>query len=709
MAEFDINHIKNVALLGHSGSGKTTLAETMLFESGMINRRGTIEDNNTASDYTDLEHERTNSIFTSVLHCNWRDTKINILDAPGYDDFVGEIVSALKVADTGVMVLNAQFGVEVGTEIIWEYTEKFRTPIIFAINQMDHDKADFDKTVEQAKSRFGRKVTVVQYPFNQGHEFDSIIDVLKMTMYKFPAEGGKPEKLPIPDSEKAKAENLHNELVESVAENDETLMELFFEKGTLDEDEMRNGLKSAMIKHELFPVFCMSGKKNMGSGRMMGFIQNVAPSANESAPQKLVGGKELACDVKGDPSLFIFKTISEPHLGEMSFFKVYSGVIHTGDDLVNEQTGSSERLNQLYVMQGKSRENVDKLTAGDIGATVKLKGTHTNNTLHLKGKPIHIEPIVFPDPRIRTAIIALKKGDEEKMAMALNHIRHEDPTLIIEQSQELRQTIIHGQGELHLNVIKWKIEHMYKVGVEFVMPRIPYRETIQKAVKTDYRHKKQSGGSGQFAEVYMLVEPYTEDMPPPKDLNVRNKEEHILPWGGKLVFQNCIVGGSIDARFMPSILKGVMDKMQNGPLTGSYVRDIRVSVYDGKMHAVDSNDAAFKTAGMMAFKAAFQTADPKILEPLYEVEVLVPDDVMGDVMSDMQTRRAIIQGIDSDGHYQKIISKVPLAELYKYSSALRSISQGRAKHTRKFVEYAPVPFDLQQQLISAHQEELEAV
>lgn len=709
MADHDINHIKNITLLGHSGSGKTTLAETMLFESGMINRRGNVEDKNTTSDYTELEHERTNSVFTSVLHCNWRDTKINILDAPGYDDFVGEIVSSLKVADTGVMVLNAQFGVEVGTELIWDYTEQFKTPIIFAVNQVDHDKADFDKTVEQAKSRFGRKVTVVQYPLNQGHSFDSIIDVLKMTMYKFPADGGKPEKLPIPDSEKAKAEELHNELVESVAENDEALMELFFEKGTLDEDEMRKGLKSAMIQHELFPLFCVSGKKNMGSGRLMGFIQNVAPSAHEGTPQKLVDGTTLPCDPKGDTSMFIFKTISESHLGEMSFFKVYSGEISPGTDLVNEQTGSSERINQLYIMQGKNRENVDKITAGDIGATVKLKGTHTNNTLHPKGKPIHIQPIVFPKPRMRAAVVPLKKGEEEKLALALNQIKEEDPTLIIEQSQELRQTIVHGQGELHLSVVKWKMEHVYKVGIEFIKPRIPYRETIQKAVKTDYRHKKQTGGAGQFAEVYMLVEPFTEGMPNPKDLTVRNTEEHPLPWGGKLVFLNCIVGGSIDARFMPSILKGVMEKMHDGPLTGSYVRDIRVSIYDGKMHQVDSNDAAFKTAGMMAFKAAFQIADPKILEPVYEVEVLVPDDDMGDVMSDLQTRRAIIQGIDSDGHYQKIIAKAPLSELYKYSSALRSISQGRAKHTRKFAEYAPVPFDIQQQLISAHQEELEAV
>ena len=704
MADFDLKHIKNIVLLGHSGSGKTTLAETMLFESGQINRRGNVSDKNTVSDYTDIEHERGNSIFSTLMHSDWRGYKINIIDTPGYDDFVGEIISALKVADTGVMVLNGQYGVEVGSEIIWEYTENFKTPMIFVVNQLDHEKADFDKTVEQAKNRFGRKVTVVQYPLNAGNGFDSIIDVLKMTMYKFPADGGKPEKLPIPDDEKEKADQLHNELIETIAENDEGLMELYFEKGTLDEDEMRKGLKLGMINHDIFPLFALSAKNNMGSGRLMGFIDNVAPSANEMPPQILSNGEELKCDPKGKPSLFIYKTISEPHLGEMSYFKVYSGEIKVGDELVNEQTGASERINQIFVMQGRNRANTDSLTAGDIGATVKLKSTHTNNTLHQKGAPISIEPLQLPEPRIQIAIKAVNKADEEKLSQALHHLHEEDPSLIIEHSQELKQTIIYGQGELHLQMLKWKLENVYKLNVEFEKPRIPYRETIQKPVKTSYRHKKQSGGAGQFGEVYMLVEPYFEGMPDPSDFSVRGREEITLPWGGKLVFLNCIVGGAIDAKFMPSILKGIMEKMQDGPLTGSYVRDVRVSVYDGKMHPVDSNDMAFKIAGMMAFKNAFREADPKILEPIYEVQVLVPDEVMGDVMSDLQSRRAMIQGLDTDGHYQKIIAKVPLAELYKYSSTLRSISQGRAKHIRKYSEYGPVPFDIQQQLIGAHQE-----
>lgn len=706
MATFDLKHIKNVALIGHAGSGKTTLAETMLFESGMINRRGNVEEGNTISDYTDIEHERQNSIFSAMTHADWRGYKINLIDTPGYDDFVGEVISALRIADTSVMVLNAQFGVEVSSELLWEYTEKFQTPTIIAINQVDHDKADFDRAVEQAKDRFGHGVTVVQYPLNQGEGFDSIIDLLKMTMYKFPADGGKPEKLPIPDSERERADQMHNELVESIAENDEGLMELYFEKGELDEDEMRKGLKLAMIKHDLFPVFCLSAKNNMGSGRLMGFIDNVAPSANEMPPLPLTNGESLACDPNGKKALFIFKTISEPHLGEMSFFKVASGTIKAGDDLINSKTGNTERINQLFVMQGKSREAVDSLEAGDIGATVKLKNTHTNNTLSEKGTNVEIEPIEFPTPRMRSAITLQGKGDEDKLSLALHHLIDEDPSLQLEQSQELRQTILHGQGEMQLAIVKWKLKHLYKLDIEYVEPRIPYRETIQKAVRTSYRHKKQSGGAGQFGEVHMLVEPYYDGMPDPSDLSVRGRDEHELPWGGKLVFYNCIVGGAIDTRFLPSILKGIMEKMHNGPLTGSYVRDVRVCVFDGKMHPVDSNDAAFKTAGMMAFKQAFKEADPKILEPIYKVEVLVPDDIMGDVMSDLQTRRAMILGMEADGHYQKIIAKAPLSKLYRYSSTLRSISAGRAKHNRTFEEYAPVPFEEQQELIAKHTEEL---
>jgi elongation factor G len=711
MTNFDTSHVKNIVLLGHAGSGKTTLAECMLFEAEIINRRGSIEEKNTVGDFYQLEQERGNTIFSKLLHTQWRGYKINILDTPGYDDFSGEVLSALRVADTGVMLLNANFGVEVGSDIIWEYTEHFKTPMIFAVNKLDHEKADFDKTVSQAKEHFGKNVLVVQYPLNQGLEFDSIVDVLRMTMYKFPAQGGKPQKFPIPDKEKEKAERLHKELIEAIAENDETLMEKYFDKGELDEDEMKVGLKKAMINHDLFPLFCVSAKKNMGSGRIMGFIDNVCPSANEMLPQKTKSGELLPCDANGPACLFIYKTISESHIGEMSFFKVYSGVIKSGMELVNESNGVSEKLNQLFVVEGMKRTAVNELFAGDLGATIKLKHTHVNNTLHARGKNYELDPIEFPSPLMSVAVESAQKGDEEKLSIALHQIQEEDPTVIVEVSQELKQTIIHCQGELHLAVIKWKLEHISKnLSVKFTKTHIPYRETIRKSVQSSYRHKKQSGGAGQFGEVYMQVEPWYEGMADPKGFSVRGKDEYKLDWGGKLVFYNCIVGGAIDQRFLPSILKGVMEKMHTGPLTGSYVRDVRVCVYDGKMHAVDSNDISFKIAGMMAFKQAFQQADPQILEPIYTVSVLCPDELTGFIIGDLQTRRAIIEGMDAEGHFTKVTAKVPLAEMDGYSSSLRSISQGRAKFRMEFYQYAPVAFETQRKLIDEyHKENTEAL
>ncbi len=703
MTNFDTSHVKNVVLLGHAGSGKTTLAESMLFEAGLITRRGSIEEKNTVSDFYELEQERSNSIFSKLLHTQWRGYKINVLDTPGYDDFSGEVLSALRVADTGIMLLNASFGVEVGTDIIWEYTEHFKTPMIFAVNKLDNDKADFDKTVQQAKDHFGRNVTVVQYPVNQGLEFNCIIDVLRMTMYKFPPQGGKPEKLPIPDAEADKADRLHKELIEAIAENDETLMEKYFDKGELDEDEMKMGLKKAMINHDLFPLFCVCAKKNMGSGRLMGFIDNICPAANEMPPQKTKSGEVLRCDASGPPCIFIYKTISEAHIGEMSFFKVYSGTVKPGMELVNESNGVTEKLNQLFVVEGAKRIGVNELSAGDIGATIKLKHTHVNNTLHARGKNYELNPIEFPSLLMSVAIEPAQKGDDEKLAIALHQVQEEDPTVVVEMSQELKQTIIHCQGELHLSVIKWKLEHISKnLGVKFTRPRIPYRETIRKSVQSSYRHKKQSGGAGQFGEVYMQVEPWYEGMPDPKGISVRGRDEYKLNWGGKLVFLNCIVGGAIDQRFLPSILKGIMEKMHTGPLTGSYVRDVRVSVYDGKMHPVDSNDISFKIAGLMAFKQAFQQADPQILEPVYTVSVLCPDDLTGGIISDLQSRRAIMEGMDTEGHFTKVIARVPLSEMYDYSSSLRSITQGRAKFNMKFHDYVPVSFEIQKQLIDEY-------
>ena len=703
MKVYDDKHIKNVALLGSSKSGKTTLAETMLFEAGMLNRRGTIEDKNTVSDYHEIEHSRENSVYATSLHTEWRDYKINIIDTPGLDDFIGEIISSLRVSDTSVMLINGQHGMEIGTELIWRYVEEFNKPVIFAINQMDHPKSNFEGALESIQKRFGSAVTQMQYPVNQGEGFNMIIDLLKMTMYKFSPEGGKPEKLPIPDDQKDRAEKLHNELVEKAAENDEALMELYFEKGSLDEDQMRQGLKIGMMNQEVFPVFCLSAKSNMGSGRLMGFIDNVAPAASE-IPEKTEDGKEIPCDSGKPTALFIFKTLIEPNLGKMSFFKVISGEIKVGTALVNHQTGATEQINQLFIMDGKNRNPIEKLVAGDIGATLKLKSTDTNHTLHAKGFDVSIAPIEFPYPRIHTAIEAQSKNDDEKLGEILKKIHQEDPTLTIEFSRELKQLLLGGQGELHFTIAKWILENIYKLHIDFIKPKIPYRETIQKATDASYRHKKQSGGAGQFGEVFMKIEPYYEGMPEPSGFNIRGKEEKELEWGGKLVFYNCIVGGVIDLRYLPAILKGVMEKMEEGPLTGSYVRDVRVMVYDGKMHAVDSNDISFKIAGSKAFSAAFVDAAPQILEPIYDLEVLVPEELMGDVMTDLQTRRSVIMGMDSQGHYQLIKAKTPLAELDRYSTSLRSITQGKASFTSKFAEYTAVPGEIQKRLTKEYVE-----
>lgn len=705
MKEYDDKHIKNIVLVGSVKSGKTTLAETMVFEAGLIKRRGAVEEKNTISDYHEIEHERGNSVYATTLHTEWRDYKINLIDTPGLDDFVGEIASSLRVADTCLFLLNAQYGVEVGSEITWNYVDRFKKPTVFVVNQVDHPKADFDATVAGVKAQFGPAAVVMQYPVNQGEGFNTIIDLLKMTMYKFPATGGRPEKLPIPAAEKEKADRLHNELVEKAAENDEALMELYFAKGSLDEDELRQGLKIGMLKHDVFPIFCLSAKRNMGSGRLMGFIDNVAPSAREMLPEVAANGKEVPCDPARPPVLFVFKTLVEPFLGKITFFKVVSGEISEAMDLVNSQTGETERLNQLFIMDGKNRHQVKKLSAGDIGATLKLKGTLTNHTLHAKDFPAAIATIDFPEPRIRTAVVAKEKKDEEKLSEALRDMQAEDPTLKAEFAPELKQLILWGQGELHHGVAKWRLEHVHGIKVDFVEPRIPYRETIQKAATAMYRHKKQSGGAGQFAEVHLKIEPYVEGMPDPSDLTIRQQEEIDLKWGGRLVFCNCIVGGVIDQKFLPSILKGIMEKMEEGPMTGSYVRDVRVLVFDGKMHPVDSNDISFKIAGAQAFKEAFKAADPLILEPIYEMEILVPEELMGDVMSDLQSRRSIIGGMESQGKYQLIRATTPLAEQYKYTTALKSMTQGRASFKRRFKEYAPVPYEVQKSLLAKHQEQ----
>lgn len=695
--------LRNVVLLGHSGCGRTTFVESMLFEAGEIQRRGSIEGHNTISDDTDIEREKETTIFSHQMHLQWHNNKLNIIDTPGFDDFIGEIISSLKVADTSLIFLNAANGVEVGTELIWDYVEKYQTPAIFVINQMDHPKADYDATLEQARNRFGTSVIPVQYPYNSGEGFDSIIDALRMVLYKFPKNGGKPEKLPIPDSEKARADEMHNALVEAAAENEEGLMEKYFEEGTLSEEDLARGLTLALANQQIFPVFVASSLKNMGSGRIMGFIDDIAPSPMDRPGKRLENGERLVCDPADKTTVFIYKTTTEPQVGVVSYFKVYSGELKAGDELVNANNGESERISQLFITEGKSRKPVDKLTAGDLGATVKLKYGHSNNTLNAKGVNRKIAPMEFPESRIRRAVSTENANDMEKLIKALHQMEEEDPTLIVEQSVELKQTLVHGQGQLHLDLLKQRIAQEFGVELKYENPRIPYRETITKQAQADYRHKKQSGGAGQFGEVWLKIEPYFEGMPEPVGVSVRNKEIEELPWGGTLAFYWCIVGGAIDSKYQSAIKKGIMQQMNEGPLTGSRCQNVRVIIYDGKMHSVDSNDISFQLAASGAFKEAFHNASPQLLEPIYEVTVLCPDTVTGDVMGDLQSRRAIILGMDSEGHYQKISAYVPLSELHDYGSALRSLSQGRAKFTQKFHEYQLVPQFVQDQLVKSYE------
>ncbi|MBU3742568.1 MAG: elongation factor G [Candidatus Kapabacteria bacterium] len=698
MKSYDAHHLRNVAILGHAGSGKTSLAECMLYESEEIPRRGSIEERTTTSDFHEIEHERQASVFASPLVAEWRDYKINIIDTPGYADYIGEVVSSMRVVDTSIMVVAANHGVEVGTEALWKYTERFRTPVMFVVNKVDHEHADFWRSVDQIHDRFGREAVVVQYPLVQGAGFNTIVDVLTMTAYVFPPHGGKPEKMAIPEQELERANRLHNELVEIVAENDETLMDHYLERGNLDVEEMRQGLTLSLIKRQIFPIFCVSAKLDMGAGRIMSFIDIVVPAPVEMPAVATMGGTMLTADPTGKPCIFVYRSSSEANTGDMSYFRVYSGTITHGMDLVNEQTGVTERIGQLYVMNGKKRIEVPQLEAGDLGATVKLKNTHVNNTLHEKGLNLVLPAIDFPAPKVRTAVVLAKNGEEDKLGMALHHLQEEDPTLIVEHAADLHQIILHGQGDMHLQAAKHRLASRFKLDVNFVPARIPYQETIRRSINTEYRHKKQTGGAGQFAEVHMRVEPYVEGMGAPEQLQVRGTEVHDLPWGGKLVYCNCIVGGVIDQRFMPAILKGVMEKMQEGPITGSHVRDIRVSVFDGKMHPVDSSEAAFKTAGRMAFKEAFIKADPMLLEPIYTVDITVPEELTGDVMSDLPLRRGMIEGVDVEGHYQRIKVLMPLAELDTYATVLRSMTQGRASYTSAFSVYQQVPSQLQQKL-----------
>lgn len=698
MKIYETKNIRNLAIVGHAGSGKTTLSEAILFQSGAITRRGNIEDRNTTSDYNEIEHERGSSVFSTPMYAEFDNIKINIIDTPGYDDYIGEMIASQYVCESTAIILNAANTIEVGAENGMYYAEKFEKPTFFIINKIDNEQSRFDELVQELKTQYGSKTTLFQFPLNPGNSFDSIIDLILMKTVNYNGSQ-EPQYGDIPASLLSKVESLRNELIESIAESDENLMNIYFEEGSLTNDQINKGLKNAFAKREIYPIFCASGKNFVGIKGIIDFIINTTPNPSELPMPVEEGSVKVNCDPNSKLSLFIFKMFSDSRLGDLTFFKVKSGKIHSGIDMVNETKGSSERFGGVYVVNGKKRDEINELLAGDIGATVKLKSAFINDTIHEKGFNVKFKPIEYPNPKIRTAIVPKIKGEEEKVGLGLNSLYQEDPSFKIQHSPELKQTIIHAMGELHLQLIKWRLEHRYKVEVEFIAPKVPYRETIQKKVTGSYRHKKQSGGAGQFAEVHMLIEPWYDGLPNPTDIQVRGKEIYDLDWGGKLEFLNCIVGGVIDQRFMPAILKGVMEKMQEGPLTGSYVRDIRVAIYDGKMHPVDSNEAAFKTAGMMVFKENFTQASPKILEPIYDVEIKVPEDYVGDVMSDLPSRRGVILGIDTEGKYQLIKARMPLSEVDKYSQALRSMTQARATYTAKFAEYQPVPPNVQQDLI----------
>ncbi len=711
MKVYQSNEIKNISLIGSSGSGKTTLLEAMAYEAGLIKRRGSVDSKNTVSDFFQVEQEYGYSVFPSVIQAEWLNKKLNIIDCPGAEDFIGGVISSMQVTDTVLMLINAQYGVEAGTQNHFRFTEKMQKPVIFLMNKLDVEKANYDASLESLRDFFGNKVVQVQYPLNVGDSFDAVIDVLLMKMYKWKSEGGVPEVLDIPESELEKANDLHNKLVEAAAEHDEGLMDKYFSEGNLSEDDMRFGIRKGLIHRDIFPVFCVCAGRDMGTRRLMEFLGNVVPFVSDMPKAVTVDEREVAPDSNEASSIFVFKTNVEPHIGDVNYFKVMSGKIHEGDDVINANRGSKERIAQLFVVAGQTKTKVDELVAGDIGVTVKLKDVHTGNTLNGKGAEFQFKEVAYPDYKFRRGVRAEKESDEEKLAVALSRMHEEDPTWIVEYSKELKQTIVYGQGEFHLRTLKWRIEHIDKVNIVFDEPKIPYRETITKASRADYRHKKQSGGAGQFGEVHMIIEPYVEGVPVQSSykfdgqefkVNVRDKQTVDLSWGGKLEFISSIVGGAIDARFLPAILKGVIEKMEEGPLTGSYARDVRVIVYDGKMHTVDSNEISFKLAGRNAFSEAFKNAAPKILEPIYDLEVQVPTDCLGDTMSEIQNRRGLIMGMHSDKGNELITAKVPLKELYNFATSLSSITGGRSYFKMNFANYELVPADVQDKLLKEY-------
>ncbi|NNF04400.1 MAG: elongation factor G [Rhodothermales bacterium] len=706
MKVFDADHVRNIALVGHQGSGKTTLTEAMLFATGALQKMGRVEDGNTVSDYHPSEKEREMSIFASLMHVEYGGNKINVVDTPGYPDFIGEVAASLHVVDSALFVINAAEGVQVGTEIAWRAAVKESTPSMFVLNHLDKQGTNFRQLVGQIQDRFGRGATVVQLPVGGGSR--SIIDVLLMKQITFDQKG-KMTLSDIDDAFRDEADRLHNELVENIAENDESLMELYFEKGELTEDEMRGGLRAAMIKHDLFPIFLTSATENIGVSRLMEFIGNVCPTPSQMPPAETTSGDALSPDANGEPVALVYHTMAEEHVGDYSFIRVYSGTLKPGLDLVNAHTGVTERLGQIFTINGHDRDPVERLHAGDLGALVKLKNTHTNDTLHLKGSSVVLKPINFPEPRYREAVTTLRDGEEDKLAQGLTQLHEEDPSLEIVHDQNLSQLVLGGQGEMHLQIARYRLKNRFGVDVEFHRPRVAYLETIQSQARSSYRHKKQSGGAGQFADISIAIEPLTETYDPPSDIKVRGEHVERTPWGSNIQFIDAIVGGVIDMRrFFGAIQKGVLEACQNGPVAGYPVGDVRIIIHDGGMHSVDSNEAAFKTAARMCFRDVFRKAYPVLLEPIYDVEVLIPDAYTGDVMGDMNTRRARIQGIETEGVFQKIVAELPEAELYHYSTVLRSLTQGRGLHRSSFNRYESMPRHVQADVVAASGELEEA-
>lgn len=705
MKIFQTEEIRNIALVGAAKSGKTTLAENMIFEGKLINRKGLTETKNTVSDYHQIEMERGISVNASLLYTIYNDRKINILDTPGFSDFSGDILACLSVVDTAIFTVNAQSGVEATSENAWKYAVKTHKPVVFFMNQLDHNNANFDDTIHQLKEYFGDKVTPVQFPVNTGEGFDAVIDLIMMKMLVFKNGNGSPEVQDIPASLFDKAEKLHNELIEHAAEGDDALMEKYFDEGTLSEEDMGNGIRLGIVNREIFPVICGAAKLGVGVTRLLEFIINICPLPSYVPTIKAVNGTEFHNKADEPSAMFFFKIYNEQNVGDVAMARVYSGIVSESQDLVNSRTGNKERISQLLVSNGKTRERVEKVYAGDIISTIKLKDVRVNDSLvDPKIPDAAIPPIEFPAPIFSIAIKAVNSQEDEKLSSILADFHKIDPTVISSMSRELKQNILQCQGEYHLNTIKWYLDNVYKIAVEFTSPKIPYRETITKIADANYRHKKQSGGAGQFAEVHMRLAPYYEGYTDPTDIQVRGKDEYDLPWGGKLIFCNCIVGGAIDARFMPAILKGINERLEEAPLTGSYARDIIVYVYDGKMHPVDSNEMAFKIAGRMAFSKAFKDAGPKIMEPIYNLTVRMPEEMMGAVNTDLQSRRALIMGMDSDHHYQIIHARVPLAEMDKYSTSLSSLTSGRGSFTMEYAEYVQVPSEVQTKLLKAYEE-----